>query len=113
MSEDYYNTNAEQGDVLRDSQSQAARQQEMVLAFFQQHPRQSFAPHEVHDRLADIGPLTSVRRAMTNLTSRNLLIKTSERRTGTFGKMVYTWQLMPVRMTLAERVAAMRAATSR
>jgi hypothetical protein len=91
MSDDYYNTNNEAGDTLTDSREQARRQEHAVLAWFQNHPGQHFAPHQIP--MATTAPLTSVRRAITNLTDAGLLEKTDVMTMGTFGKQVHTWRL--------------------
>lgn len=88
---DYYNTNDEQGDVLRDSRSNARHQQDVVLAHYRAHPGRNIAPHQVPMPAGT--PLTSVRRAITNLTEAGLLEKTDEMVPGTYGKQVHTWRL--------------------
>ena len=40
-------------------------------------------------------PITSVRRAMTNLTKAGLLEKTGDKVLGEYGVMVNTWKLAP------------------
>lgn len=91
---DYYNTNGEAGDVLRESRNGARAQQDAVLALFTRRPEALLAPHEVHEILgAGATPLTSIRRAITNLTEAGLLEKTDERRLGQYGKYVYCWRL--------------------
>jgi len=88
---EYYNTNAETGHVLADSHGQARLQRLQVLAWFQSHPENHFAPHQIH--MPSGTPLTSVRRAVTNLTEQGLLEKTDRMVAGTYGKQVHTWRL--------------------
>jgi len=88
----YYNTNVESGTVLEASRTSATMQNEKVLELFRGNPGALFAPHEVHSALFDSDtPLTSVRRAITTLTTEGRLIKTAEKRLGPWGKLVHTW----------------------
>jgi hypothetical protein len=89
----YYNTNRESGDRLARSEARAQTQDDRVLVFFQDHPGTGFAPHEVQSVVLPDAPLTSVRRAISNLTKRGLLVKTTHMLEGTFDKEVHTWVL--------------------
>src|SRR5690349_17379319 len=91
MTREYFNTNRESGHVLANSHGQARLQRLQVLAWFQQHPSGCFAPHQI-PMPADT-PLTSVRRAVTNLTEQGLLEKTDRMVQGTYGKNVHCWKL--------------------
>jgi hypothetical protein len=82
-------------DVAR-GRAAAARQEDVVLAFFRVRPDQGFTPPEV---LAGTGlkcPLTSIRRALTGLTRSGLLRKhVDDQRPGPFGMKNCTWSLEP------------------
>ncbi len=79
----YYNTNREASETLEASLGRASYQRDQVLAFFQANPGRLLAPHEVHQAIADEGtPLTSIRRAITDLTELGYLEKTLEMRIG-------------------------------
>jgi hypothetical protein len=105
----YHNTNRESGEALQASRRQAGRQQDAVLAFFQAHPDTPFAPHEIQVLVLPGAPLTSIRRAITNLTTSGLLEKTDQMRTGTYDKDVHTWRLRrgedPLRAMLRQQLA--------
>lgn len=90
---EYYNTNRESGDTLVSSELQAKNQRLIVLGFFKRNPDLLLAPHEVQSRVLPTAPLTSVRRALTNLTDQGLLEKTKEMKRGTYGKQVHRWRL--------------------
>ena len=90
---EYYNTNRESGDTLAPSVTQARNQRLTILAFFERHPDTLFAPHEIQRRVLPTAPLTSVRRAMTNLTEEGRLEKTHEMERGSYGKQVHRWRL--------------------
>lgn len=91
---DYYNTNREVGSTLMESRATARTQQERILEYFQIFNRSRFSPHEIRDNVFEnIIPLTSVRRAMTNLTDAGYLEKTIFMKEGSYGKQVHTWRL--------------------
>jgi Fe2+ or Zn2+ uptake regulation protein len=90
---DYFNTNRETGETLQRSRNNAQTQQEQILDFYIQndHP---FSPDEIRENVFNNScPLTSVRRAITNLTDAGELEKTGIMQIGTFGKQVNTWKL--------------------
>jgi len=93
--QDYFNTNKERGKTLRSSRTQARKQQEAVLSLFQSYPMQFFSPDVVHSLVMPNAPLTSTRRAITNLTDDGFLEKTTNMVIGSWGKMVHTWRLRP------------------
>ena len=87
----YYNTNRESGETLQESCQKTKTQEEMVLGFFQLAP-DPWPPHAVRSIVFNNRvPLTSVRRAITNLTLEGKLIKTDTMVMGSHGKMVHTW----------------------
>ena len=76
----------------------AREQEERVLAFFRAN-QGAWSPSQVHQRVfSDRVPLTSVRRAMTNLSDADRyptppLRKTEERVDGPFGRPEHLWRL--------------------
>ena len=92
----YYNTNNESGKTLITSKTRANKQELKVLRFFQSNNQaERFSPEDILNQV-DFGrsvPLTSVRRAMTNLTQAGYLKKTSLMKKGQFGKQIHTWQI--------------------
>lgn len=90
----YYNTNKEKGETLMRSRRKALRQEDMILAFFLRHPGVGYSPEEIRQHCLISGPLTSVRRAMTNLANDGKLRKTDKMKEGGYGKMVHTWELV-------------------
>jgi hypothetical protein len=99
---EYYNTNRESGSVLAQSQAHARDQKMHILQFFERNPGTLFAPHEVQAAVLPEAPLTSIRRALTNLTDQGLLEKTDKMRLGTYGKMVHRWRLRPEKPRVEE-----------
>jgi hypothetical protein len=82
VSQHYYNTTTLSGRELRQYETAAAGQESDVLALFQTYPDRDFSPDDVHQRVLQDAPITSVRRAMTNLTTRGLLVKTERKTLG-------------------------------
>ena len=90
----YYNTNNLKGDELEKAERKAETQESKILKFFSIYRKKYFAPHQIVDILFyDNTPLTSVRRAITNLEQKGLLTKTNNMIDGPFGKPVHTWTL--------------------
>ena len=94
----FHNTNNESGIELTVSKTKAKYQDEVILEYFKLHPDKDFTPFEVQEALGLIAtPITSIRRAMTNLTSANKLLKTDIQREGQYGKKNFCWKLWVVR----------------
>ena len=90
----YHNTNRETGDTLTRSRLQACSQEHAILSLFIRRPAQCLSPDDVSRILfADKVPITSVRRAITELTKDGVLIKTRHMKTGRYGKQTHTWML--------------------
>ena len=106
----YYNTNREKGEELETSKERALRQQNRILSFFLSFPDSSFSPEEVWKTIYfDETPITSIRRAITNLTDAGKLIKTQEMKVSSYGKKCHSWKAVirkPIQQELfAEQVA--------
>jgi len=89
----YYNTNKEKYEVLDRSQKKTERQANVILNFFESNPNKLYTPFEVKDTLRLACPITSVRRAITDLENKNKLVKTNLMRQGIYGKQNHTWKL--------------------
>jgi len=90
---DYWNTNKETGSTLKTSQRKALKQQDIVLSVFKNNPGIYCTPFDVKIIAELIGPITSVRRAMTNLEQAGKLIRTDRMKMGIYGKQNHTWRL--------------------
>lgn len=93
MLTNYHTTTLEPQRVIDRYQAKAAHQDELVLAWFRQHPGILATPEQVWQAVLPMAPLTSVRRAMTNLTNRGLLLKTEHTRESMYGRRAHTWCL--------------------
>ena len=89
----YYNTTNEKGSELTASVLNAKSQTEQVLEFFKCHSEFGYSASVVHRILKLNCPLTSIRRAMTNLYKSDLLIKTEEKVIGNYGKPEYKYKI--------------------
>lgn len=89
----YYNTTCSSGSDLSDYLAKAVKQETAILSFFRINPNTAFSPSEVHLFMLPDAPITSIRRAMTNLTDQGRLIKTDVQKTGPFKRPEYLWIL--------------------
>lgn len=89
----FHNTIEARGDQLKSYESRASSQELSILSFFKQHPTRMFTPSEIHKKLFDPfqTPLTSVRRAITNLAQAGELRKTDIKVTGPYGMPEHCW----------------------
>lgn len=93
MTKTFYNTINVKGEQLSLYQAKNSKQENEILAIFKEYKEQSFTPFEIHtiSNMYDV-PLTSIRRAITNLTKKGRLVKTSEQSEGLYGKLNYKWK---------------------
>lgn len=88
----YYNTAHESCRQLAESQRTALSQEAVILRFMLQHQGQCFTPFDIQRRLMPTVPITSIRRAMTNLTIKGDLEQTHNMKQGEYGKPNHTWR---------------------
>lgn len=87
------------GSNLAKAELAAKTQEEKVLLFFKQRPWSAFSPSRVHKLMlmegliAETVPITSIRRALTNLTEENKLEQTGDQVDGPLGKPEHVWKL--------------------
>ncbi len=92
----HYNTTGLSAESAKVAGEKAATQGRLILDFFQAHPRTAYAAHQVHQSLLPAlgnAPITSVRRAITNLESGLFLVKTTRTVEGPHHIAVCTWRL--------------------
>ena len=93
MSRDYYNTIKESNEDLKKSESKAKKQKDQIFAIFR-HTLRPMTPADIWENYGykdNNVPLTSIRRAITNLETDGLLKKTNIQKEGVYGKMNYCW----------------------
>jgi len=93
MPSSFYNTNGLAGEQLERRIERAESQEERVQALFEAHPAFRLTPFEVQQAVLPGSPITSVRRAVTNLTDQGVLRKTDHQKEGPYGDPNYTWTL--------------------
>ena len=95
----YYNTTNENGLNYKSNLKQATNQEQLTLAVFQTYPNDNLSANDVwkflieNETINEQTPLTSIRRAISDLTNRNRLIKTDKKVLGGAGRKTYTWKL--------------------
>jgi hypothetical protein len=93
----YYDTTSELAR-LEEYEARAGHQERVVLRHFRCRPSLPINPTDCHDSLIGLGlidrkvPLTSIRRAITNLTKAGFLQKCEEKREGSYGRLEFCWQ---------------------
>ncbi len=94
MQGSYFNTTASSGADLDGYEAEAKSQEELMLDYFGTRPGMQYSPSQVQKHLNLTGaPLTSVRRALTNLTSAGLLQKTDKQVAGPYGRPEHCWTI--------------------
>ena len=97
MEKDFFNTTNLSGNALKKEREAAKNQQERILLIFKQF-RKGMTPtrvHFIHNDLFQYNrcPITSIRRAITNLTDAGKLVKTDAQKNGAYGKPNCVWEL--------------------
>ena len=89
----FHNTTHETGQQLIKFEKQTEGQDKVILDFFKKHEAFSFTPCECQSFIQLTGvPITSIRRSISDLTKKGLLIKTNKKKIGTYGRPNYTWK---------------------
>jgi hypothetical protein len=88
----FFNTTNESGPTLAELVAKATSQEEIVRALFEVYPNLKASPFEVRRRVFSREvPITSVRRAMSNLATAGFLVRTEEKAVGEYGRSCYRW----------------------
>ena len=88
----YYNTTNVQGDLLAEYKSKAKTQNEKIEELFRTRRRFLMTPSFVQKTILPNAPVTSIRRAMTNLTELGHLEKTDKTFKGPYGRPEHAWR---------------------
>ena len=88
----YYNTTNIKGDDLKISRSNAISQEALIYGFFLDY-KKPLSPSMILAKLNLRCPITSIRRAVTNLTLDNKIIKTDKTTRGLYGKPEHLWKI--------------------
>jgi len=95
----YFPTTSLTEKELKEREVRAGTQNGRILEIFRDYPHESFTPFEIRNIWFARNwyrnvPITSIRRAMTTLTSRGYLEKSRELRIGEYGEKNHTWKLI-------------------
>lgn len=91
----FYNTCNESGDKLKESKRKVVSQEVIILSYFIGRNAE-LSPSQTEQILRFRGfywPITSIRRAITNLTRKKLLEKTDRQVIGKYKHKEYLWKL--------------------
>lgn len=100
MVETYYNTTEESGEALEGCTAKASRQEDIIFGFFRKTPGQFWTPFDIKYSALPDAPITSVRRAITNLANRGLITKTKIKRSEQYGRNNFCWSYKPAQVQL-------------
>ena len=89
----YYNTNQETGEELDNSRARATSQTQIIYNYFVNNPTEELTPFEIKAKTRMRAPITSIRRAITDLTNDGKLVKTTSLKQGNYGKKCHCWRL--------------------
>ena len=92
MTPAYYNTNKTDNQQVKSFSSKAKSQEHIIYKLFVT-ANQPISPSNIFKSLNFIWPITSIRRAITNLATENKIIKTSDTVKGMYGKKEHLWSL--------------------
>ena len=88
----FYETIDQPGSALKESNKKTRKQEELILDLFVKRNR-PLSPSMVLNELNLNCPITSIRRAITNLTDAGKIIKTDQYVKGNYGKLEHLWEL--------------------
>ena len=89
----HYNTVPDRGENLKRYRSIAKNQRDRILEFMKRSPDREFTPFEIMRLVMPATPITSVRRAMTDLESDGEIFKTGNKSIGDHGRTNNTWKV--------------------
>ena len=87
----FYDTNKTKDP--EEAEKKAQRQEDIILQKFKNCPTYGHSPEMIHRICCKNAPLTSVRRAITNLTKAGYLEKMQTTVLGQYDKKIHLWRL--------------------
>lgn len=88
----YHNTTYAEGHVLAGYESKAETQDESVKELLSHNPTYYFTAEQVHKSVMENAPLTSARRALSNLYRDGYIEKSDNRVQGKYGNPITLWR---------------------
>jgi hypothetical protein len=95
METSYYNTTHSKHPQLTCFETKAKSQEEKILEWFVMYDQPGSPSQLCRLIYHNAVPLTSIRRAMTNLTNHGKLVKTNKQIRSPYGRPEYQWKLAP------------------
>jgi hypothetical protein len=95
MKSSYYNTTHSIHPELTRYEEKAKSQEERILEYFKTYEVSATPSNLLRVLFHDQVPLTSIRRAFTNLTNAGDLVKTDRQVRGPYDRPEYQWRLAP------------------
>lgn len=89
----HYNTTGLVGNDLKKANINANSQSGKIMDYLKVNGFNSISPTEAHRLILPNNPITSVRRALTDLASMGLLEKSSQKRMGGYGQLEHIWRI--------------------
>lgn len=96
MLKTFFNTISLSGKKLIEAQKKAKVQEDRVYLIFVQNKKRGMTPFDVskeYDKLYPKAPVTSIRRAMTQLTKNRHLVMTNNKKNGIYNTPNHVWEL--------------------
>lgn len=91
----FHNTLQLNFDQQTELEKRAQSLEVIVLEFFKNNPDKKFTSFQVFNQISTTNPITSVRRAMSNLTKKGMLIKTDDKVVENYGVDNFLWTINP------------------
>jgi len=88
----FYQTIDQTGSALKESNKKTRKQEELILDLFVKRNR-PLSPSMVLSQSGLNCPITSIRRAMTDLCKAGRIVKTDRQIKGIYGKAEHLWEL--------------------
>ena len=88
----FYQTIDQVGSALKESKKKTRKQEDLIYSLFVKRKR-PLSPSMVLSQSGLNCPITSIRRAMTDLTNLGKIVKTDRQIKGIYGKAEHLWEL--------------------
>ena len=92
----FYNTISLEGPELEKAKADTLKQEQLIQAIYKKNPAKALSPSQILEVTNNYyglnWPLTSIRRAITNLTEETALIKLPSMIDGIYGKPEHLWR---------------------
>ncbi len=88
----FYETINQTDSALKESKKKTRKQEDLIYSLFQKRKR-PLSPSMVLSQSGLNCPITSIRRAMTDLTNLGKIVKTDRQIKGIYGKAEHLWEL--------------------